>query len=170
MTSSTGPSSLSRGACSRGFTLLELLFVTIIMLAMIGVSTPLFRNAYDAAQLDDATRNVTKLMQYARERAIIERAEYRIRFDLRSKEYRLEVRTQSPNQEYDFREVEGKFGRINRIPEVLSVKASRSEITFYPDGDSDDASVWFSDKNGRVYTLTMLGARGHVQVLRYDAK
>lgn len=167
MISPIGQNNPRQGINSSGFTLIELLFVTVIMLVIIGVSTPLFRKTYDNMQLDDVSRNVAKLMKYAHERAIIERLKYRIYFHLDSKQYQVEVERDPLNQEGVFQKVEGKFGRINRIPDELSIEASISEIIFYPDGSADEVSLYLSNKSGRVYTLNTVGTRGHVEIFKY---
>lgn len=167
MISPIGRSNLRQAINSRGLTLIELLFVTVIMLVVVGISTPLFRKTYENICLDDVSRNFAKLMKYAHERAIIERLKYRICFDLDSKQYQVEVENDPLNQEGVFHRIEGKLGQINHIPEQLSIEASTSEITFYPDGSADEANLYISNRNGSVYTLTTAGTTGDVEIFKY---
>ena len=57
----------------RGFTLIELTLVTAIILALIGLSIPLFKKTFTNLSAKDAVFNISKLVSYAQEKAVIDR-------------------------------------------------------------------------------------------------
>jgi prepilin-type N-terminal cleavage/methylation domain-containing protein len=166
MISLTGLIKMFNGGSCKGFTLLELLFVTIVILVLISISTPLFKRTYDNLRHDEFSRNIAKLMKYAHERAIIERVQYRVCFDLNSKTYQIKVEEDPLNQRGVFCEVNGKFGKLNRIPDDVSLESSTKEVTFYPDGTVDEASLVVSSTCGAVSTLTTITGTGDVKIRR----
>ena len=97
----------------------------------------------------------------------MERLKYRISFNLDSRQYQIEVEKDPLNRENVFQRVPGKFGRVIGIPENVSIEASAGEVTFYPDGDADEVTLYLLNKSGGVYTLTTVGTRGHVEILKY---
>ena len=63
-----------------GFTLLEILLVTVILAILLGLVTPRFRNSFDSLQFKNFVLNTAALLRYAHDRAILEKETYRLAF------------------------------------------------------------------------------------------
>jgi prepilin-type N-terminal cleavage/methylation domain-containing protein len=164
MISSTGRKNPPHKRLSVGFTLVELMLVVTIIGVFIGLSTPLFRRTFKDIQLDNACLNLSKLMRYARERAIMERMRYRLSFDDEMKSYWLEAELP---YEVGFQRIKGRLGRDNVIPKGITIEGQERNINFYPDGEADQTTFFLMNGNGRVYTLTVRGIDGYVTVFDY---
>jgi prepilin-type N-terminal cleavage/methylation domain-containing protein len=165
--SATGRISGKKRVACQGFTLIELIFVTLIILVILGVSTPLFREAYDDMKLRDASGNVAKLMKYAREMAIMDRSKYRVCARSSSERYQLEIQRAGQNGGGGWETVESKLGRITLNVGDVNIKVSANEVVFYPDGSSDELVLQLSNRSGSVYTLTTAGTTGDVKIAKH---
>jgi Tfp pilus assembly protein FimT len=165
MTSSTGRTSREmREEGSHGAILIELLLVILIIAIMVTLAVPILSRTYRNMQLQSAAMNIKKLMVYGVEKARSDGLTYRLAFDNACKTYTLEVEAGALARSEGFTRVEGKPGRVNEIPPGISVKASRREITLYPDGKMDEAEVLITDQRGRGYILWTSGTTGRVEI------
>ena len=89
---------LRRGRSRPAFTLIELTLVTIIILALVGLSVPLFRKTFSGLAAKDATFNISKLINYAQERSVIDRKNYKIMFNFTANQYQLFESKQSTDK------------------------------------------------------------------------
>ena len=112
---------LSRGK-NKGFTFIELVLVTIIILILVGFIPPLFRKSFSGIQLKETTQNLTQLMRYVQARAIAERKVCRINFDFEQGTFWAEG-------------IKGRWGKTFNVPLGISIKA-RDEIP------SDEEHNW----------------------------
>jgi len=164
MISPTGRKNPPHKPLSAGFTLVELMLVVTIISILIGLSTPLFRRTFRDTRLENTCLNLSKLMRYARERAIGERLSHRISFDEEMRTYWLEAEL-SP--ESDFQRIKGKPGKTNLVPEDITIEGRGKEVTFYPDGSADQTALYLMNSNERVYTIEIRGVDGYVKIFRY---
>src|SRR2546425_10190951 len=72
-----------------GFTLLELLVDTLILMVLVGVSVPQFRRTFRHLQLQVFASDVAKLLTYANRRAVATGEVLRIQFDVDGRRYWL---------------------------------------------------------------------------------
>ena len=70
--------------CSRGYTLIELIVVIILISLMMTLTIPRFRNAVLSDNLESATRRLINTIKTLRVDSIRERKAYYLRFDLES--------------------------------------------------------------------------------------
>ena len=160
---SAGPvrKAFSNGA---GFTLLELMLVAVIILALVTVSTPLFKKTYEDLRLTSCAKEAAAVMRFCRERAIFERRIFRINIDSDKKTY------QALAEEEDKQELvplKSRWGRIFRLPDAIDVKAGEKEIDFFPDGTTTPALVYFTNKKGEGLTVSIEPDTGFVRVHDY---
>ena len=71
------------------FTLIELVLVTAIVLIIISLSIPLFKRTFSDLTIKDLAFNISKLTYLAREKAILQKKNFKISFDFPSGRYRL---------------------------------------------------------------------------------
>ena len=142
-----------------GFTLIELVLVIFLISILVALSTPLFKRTFTNLELKNASFNIAKIISYAREMAIVERANYRVNFDF--EEGKIWITKLDPP---DYKRIGGRYGRPFPFPDGVTVEAESEEITFYPDGRSDRAEISITDKNGKGYLLRIRGFDSQVKI------
>jgi prepilin-type N-terminal cleavage/methylation domain-containing protein len=152
----------------RGFTFVELLIVSAVILALLAFSTPLFRKSFADLELKEMVSNISKLIMFAQQRAVIDRCNYQLAFDPKAGTYRLfKIEGEVQNKKYVG--ISDRFGRLFKIPENIEMKGSSKEIIFYPDGHSDNGSgeqpaFEFMNKNEKIIRIDTTGMMGNVVV------
>jgi len=152
-----------------GFTLVELLMVILIMSVVVGLSVPRFGRTFGHLQLQVFAYDVAKLFTYASKRAIAREEILRIYFDTEGKRYWL-ARAQGAAPKWEFERVAGKFGRINPVPDAISLDPSAGEVTFFPDGRADRFEMLIFDNSQDGYRLVTDFWTGHVKLLETNGK
>jgi general secretion pathway protein H len=139
MTSTTGRSS-DRGI--RGFTLLELILVMLILCISMAVVAPSLRGFLQGAKSRDGALQVLALTRWARAQAASTARVHCLRFDPQAETFHLEV---MGFQGYE--PVLSGFGRIFTLPEgcLVSVTVAPGSqpncIRFYPNGRTDGLRI-----------------------------
>ena len=157
------------------FTLIELTLVSVIILALVALSIPLFRNTFADLSAKDAAFNISKLANYAQEKAVIDKNNYSIIFDFNRRQYQLFELKRSA-EKLSYVPAKGRFGRAFSLPPELCFYDPANDIThkegeeykrqavFYPDGSSDALSVDIIDKQGNGYSLALKGFGSPIQI------
>ncbi len=142
------PGSAARG----GFSLLELVFVLLILAGVLALAMPSLRGFGEARQVRDTASNVLVLAKYARFRAVCEGREYRLCIDRAQYRYWLET-----TGEEGFERPLSSFGRVFFFPETMLVEWFESDaverkgyIAFAPNGRSDAARLHLTGRLGTV--------------------
>ena len=152
-----------------GFTLIELTLVTVIILALVALSIPLFKKTFTNLSAKDAVFNISKLVSYAQEKAVIDRKNYRAVFDFNHCQYQL-FEFDKPSADKDpYKKIQGRLGRIFTLPQGLFFYDSKTgvsqkmegeckkQVIFYPDGHCSELSINVVDKQGNGYSITLKG-------------
>ncbi|MDP3729997.1 MAG: prepilin-type N-terminal cleavage/methylation domain-containing protein [Candidatus Omnitrophota bacterium] len=132
---------------NNGFTLIELTLVTLLVLVIAGLSTPLFKKTLSNLSARNASFNICKLVNYAQEMAVLERKNYKIAFDFKKGRYQL-LQLSPLAKPSVYVKTAGRFGKLFGLGQGLNLSGSKSGIIFYPDGHCDEA---------RINVLTKLG-------------
>ena len=135
-----------------GFTLLELLVVTLILTVLVGLSVPQFGRTFRHLQLQVFASDVATLFTYASRRAVTRGEVLRIQFDVKGRRYWL-VSAQDASPEAKFERVSGKFGRVSSVPGTISVASGTPDVTFYPDGRADRFEMLISEDGRAGYRV-----------------
>lgn len=143
------------------YTLIELVLLTVIILILVGISTPLFRRSFSHLQLEDASFNFARLVNFAQERAVIESLPYRLVLDLDHSRYFLTK--PDPEVKDKYIRLKERWGRTFSLPIGVKLKADKKEIIFYPDGHSDKASISFTGKD-KSLKINVKGNLGYVDM------
>jgi len=147
---------------NKGFTFVELILVTVIILVLVGLSTPLFRKPFRNIQLKNTCRNLVQLMRYGQAKTIAERRLSRVNLDVGKGIFWLTV--QDDTSPAEFKRIKERRGRTFKIPDNISIDSEISFITFYPDGSSDKAEIKISDNKGKAFIITTQRAIRYAEV------
>ena len=123
-----------------GFTLVELTFVALLLLIITGISIPLFKKSFSDLSAKDVSFNISKLINYAQEMAVLERTNFKITFDFPGGKYQL-LKIDALSQPPVYKKAQGRFGRLFGLPQGLDISADKNEIVFYPDGHCDELKL-----------------------------
>ncbi len=150
-------------ATKKSFTLIELLIVVMILGLLAGITFPSFSNSFANLQLNNSVRDISCLMKYAREKAIMQRKKYRLEFDIAEKRYWLSREEDPINAPNQFKKLTTGI-EDKKLPQNISVKKilfpigiskfSHSYVSFYPDGSIDAADIYLANKKGETAVIS----------------
>ena len=146
-----------------GFTLIELTLVTLLVLILAGLSTPIFKKTLSDLSARNRSFSICKLMNYAQEMAVLERKNYKIAFDFKKGKYQLLEIAASAAKEPVYKRASGRFGKLFGLEQGLKLSGSRNGVIFYPDGHCDEVSVNVLTKSGG-YSVTVKGFGNMVEI------
>ncbi|QHI70454.1 type II secretion system protein [Tichowtungia aerotolerans] len=138
---------------SRGFTLIEVMLVVVIILIAAGMAVPMLSGSSDAAQMRDAVRSTIRLSRYARSMAILNQADCTLSFStnritLAGTEGTLAERRISDKITIaDFENLAKEDRRDTDEDE------EGKKVIFYPTGMNDGFEVTLEDEDGRSHTI-----------------
>ncbi len=145
-----------RLAAARGFTLVELLVVLLILSVLLVAAPIAFDRVLPSLQVRSDAREVASMLREARGQAIRDNREATVTIDVEERTYRL-----------------GDDGELRRFSEGVAVtlKTATSEliepnigrIRFFPDGSSTGGLVSL-DRRGRTYAILVDWLYGRVQI------
>ncbi len=137
---------------SSGFTLLELLFVVMLILILAAVNYPLFRNNLNSLQLSSFSKKLQALFIYLRDQAIVERRIIYLVIDTENKKYWLKIDDKEQVLE------------TYKVPERIGIETQQKQIAFYPDGTIDKVVINLSSSDNQRVKLTTKGVYGGVKL------
>lgn len=148
---------IRHAAQPRGFTLLELVMVMLLMCVAMAIVAPSFTGFSKSARINDTVAQLVTLAHWARSQAISDGRVYRLSIDPQDGTYRLTAQSQD-----EFVELGSGFGRLFTLPEGVRIsvdnagKKEINSIDFYPNGRSQPAMIHLMDFRGRE---TLIGCR-----------
>lgn len=145
-----------------GFTLIELTLVTLLVLILAGLSTPLFKKTLSDLSARNTSFSICKLINYAQEMAVLERKNYKITFDFKKGRYQLfELSYLAKPPVYV--KVTGRFGRLFGLGQGLRLSGDKNSVVFYSDGHCDEIKVNVLTKLGG-YSVMVKGFGNMVEI------
>ena len=135
---------------NRGFTLLELLIVMLVMALALAVSYPSLSRGSTALHLRATGRDILNTFRYAREKAVTEQTGMKITVDREKQRLHLSDQLGDTNREY----------RLPDDVKIQSVISAGNEVTdrplivrFRPNGSSDNAEIVLRSKTGSLLRI-----------------
>ncbi len=149
---------------NHAFTLLELMLVAAIILALVALSTPIFRRTYEDLKLTTSAKNIAYMANFCLERAVFERTDYRLVIDIENRFYRAFVKDE---EDKTFKPLRERWGRSFRIPSGIEIKTGNSVIDFSPDGDMDSANIYLVGKDNKTIVISIEAGTGLIKAYDY---
>ena len=141
---------------SRGFTLLELILVMVILSTVLAMAAPSLRGFFASRQTHDTAAQILALTQLARSQAISEGIIYRLNFDTRERTYWLTAQRAGA-----FEKLESGFGQKFTLPkdmimELEDVDEDEGDVflAFTPQGTVTAGTLRLIDRGGRALEVT----------------
>ena len=148
-------------ASARGFTLLELLVVTVLILTATAVVAPNLGSRVRQAQLDSGATRLDALVRHARTKAVIDRQEIVLILSGDGRYIRLQYK-ENPTMPVRTPPVDlGETVRI-RISEMSNGSASNG-VTFSPNGTASETVFVLSSSSG-TRQLRLEPSRGRLRL------
>lgn len=142
----------------RGFTLLELVLVCVVLGVLLTASLPRFQQSVERLRLERTAFELTQLLRYAHERSVGQGAELLWQWDDAAR--RARITAPPPAME--------PVAESDRVPEGVTVTLVRDQrtvdcqcIRFFPDGTTESTLVRV-DAHQRDYTLRVNGATSQI--------
>lgn len=136
----------------RGFTLLELVLIMILICTALAVSAPDLRGFSAGSKMKNAAQQVLALTNYARTQAASEGRTYRLNFE--NGTYFV-----TALQDDQFVQDANSMGQSFPVPDGVQVQLARDDnqplnyIEFHPDGRTDVARVRLWRDNQELYVV-----------------
>lgn len=145
---------------SRGFTLIELSVVMLVLAVAVAVVTPSIGRGLDALRARTEVSGFTTFLRYARQQAVTRREAQEVRVDPHGRVLAL------------FTRGEGKARVTRRIGESLRIEAASPaglSVRFLPQGVSSGAAFRIEAPGPRVFVVTVDPLTGRVSERRDGA-
>ena len=153
---------------TKGFTLIELIMVLVLLGLMFGVTVPKFRQALLSDSLDATSLRLIGLVQDLRERAISGQVSYILHFDIRGNEIWASAGTASEEEQEDARERVYKLPDDVRIQDVWSWSSGKfyneGIIRFSRKGYIEQSMIHLKSEDGREMSLELTPFLGSVKI------
>ncbi|TAG06244.1 MAG: type II secretion system protein GspH [Betaproteobacteria bacterium] len=145
-----------RRSDTRGFTMLELLAVIIVLALVAALSPPLFSSGVTGAEHRAAARQVAQVLRFARTEAVAKRVDVGVEFDFEARTFQL-----------------ADARKKSKLPEGIALELTttaaetkdekRGSIRFYPDGGSTGGRVTLKNKE-RQFRIDIDWLTGRVAI------
>ncbi len=130
-----------------GFTLIELVFVMVIVSILLASTAPRFHHTQNRLQTEQFAFQLAQLLRYAHERAVTEMQEVVWVWDEKERRLQLEVvRADQTSGQLVSETLEDRFTIQEPLPDDLEILPTRHDvpvdrIRFFPDGTSERTSI-----------------------------
>jgi general secretion pathway protein H len=147
-----------RNVFSRGFTMLEMIAVLLVIALVAALSPPLFSSGVSASQHRAAARDVAQMLRLARTEAVAKRTDIGVDFNLEQRTMQMPAASNK---------------RIAKIPEGIEIKLTTTaaetksdtlaSVRFYPDGGATGGRVSLKVRE-REYRVDIDWLTGRVSI------
>ncbi|MGC9324914.1 MAG: GspH/FimT family pseudopilin [Desulfomonilia bacterium] len=155
---------------SRGFTLLELIIVLVIVGITLGYVGPRLFMGFSSSNLDQASRDIMTIIQFARSTALTQHTTYYLRFDIDNSWVGVYPKPESTG-------VLPEMTRQRDLPPGVRITGIKSpyqnekeqgevDLKVTPEGIVEQGVIYLDGGSGKTYTLVIKPFSGTVRV--YD--
>ncbi len=158
----------------RGFTLIELILVMIVIFTLAAIITPRFSDSFPSLQVRTSAERLFSWARKARADAAVTGARQRLVMDSEKKKFWLEVEMRPIKEPGKFTKLSGAweerflpdevaFETIDG-PETDPNNSALRYLEFRPDGTSSEATIILSNENGDRQTLRVEKATSKIYI------
>lgn len=146
---------------SKGYTLIELIVVIVLLGIIFSFTAPKFRDAVLTDSLKNVTRDLIGKINILRSDAILESKDYLLRFDLEKNEYWHENTNSTPKgKEFDYKNSVERLPSDVRITDIWirdrgKQMAGDIAIRFTKIGYAQESAIHLESEDGREFTLVV---------------
>lgn len=157
----------------RGFTLVELILVMLLLTLIAGILAPSFSKMLPGAKIRAASTELTAVLSKVRADASITMRRYRLHVDAAGGKYWVTIETEPLRKPNTFERPAGALEGYFTLPEDVrfeslsgapQVEDGSNAVTFKADGTADGATIVISMEDGVKRTFTVDAATGKVTV------
>ncbi|HPJ93042.1 MAG TPA: prepilin-type N-terminal cleavage/methylation domain-containing protein [Deltaproteobacteria bacterium] len=155
---------------NRGFTLLELIIIIVIVGITLGYIGPRLYTGISSSSMDKATRDILTLIQFARSSAVTQHKPYYVRFDIDNGSVGLYPKQESsgviPEMVKEKDLPKGIVFKNIKSPYQLPKQQGQMDILVTPEGVIEQGVIYIEGGFGKTYTLVIKPFSGNLKV--YD--
>lgn len=151
----------------RGFTLLELILVMIIMCTVLAMAAPSLRGFFSSRKIADVAEQILALTHYAKTQSVYQSGYYRLNFEPTQREYWL-----SSLDKGQFQRLKSDFGSKFTIPGDIEIdfenfdrQGSLYYIDFRPEGYSRQCRILLEDDKENYIDVVCYGPAENFEVI-----
>lgn len=156
------------GACKKGFTLLELLLVVLILGIAASITIPSFARTSSRLELRKTTENLANTIRYGQLRAMSKNQFFRLGLDSKGywleESYSAQEKGHSAKEIHNFQKLRDRWGRRTNLPAGISLDQSKNSIIFSPDGHMTLANLRMC-RAQQCLVVTTGEQRGRVEII-----
>jgi prepilin-type N-terminal cleavage/methylation domain-containing protein len=153
---------------ARGYTLIELILVLVLLGLMFGIAVPKFRQAVLSDSLDATSLRIIGLVQDLREKAVSNQVTYVLHLDLRGKKLWAFAGTASEEEQEKARERAYQLPDDVKIEDIWSWSSGKlydeATIHFSKKGYIEQSMIHLQSLDGRQLSLELSPFLGSIKV------
>ncbi|OGS21147.1 MAG: hypothetical protein A3J83_08790 [Elusimicrobia bacterium RIFOXYA2_FULL_40_6] len=130
---------------NKGFTLIEVCLVGVVLSLIFAISWPILNRSARLTQLETTCKEISYTLRYARDYALNENKYYTVEFNI-------------PEHSY------GLAGSARYWPKDIEAGVSDQKLIFSPDGTSPDFKISLKNIQGNICTLKLEGSTGKTTI------
>lgn len=158
---------ISLTSCGRGFTIIEILIVVVIIAIAAMMAVPMIGSA-DSMQVRSAADVIAADLEYARSMAISRQREYTVVFNTSNESYQLEdssgVIEHPVRKGFQYIVDFGSSSQLNKIDIVSASFGGTSQISFSPAGTPSSGGVVSLQAGGTTATISVEPVTGFIMI------
>jgi type II secretion system protein H len=154
----------------KGFTLVELLIVLVVLGLMLALAIPKLGEIGEA-NLKRSARHLTGMIRFLRDDSQAKKAVYRIKFDIQNSHYWAEVLTQTSDKTVEFKRYQSVMvdevslsGQTTFRDVQVASHPDDPTILFTPNGWVEHALIHLRDGDNKDFTLIVNSLTGNTDL------
>ncbi|MBF0226090.1 MAG: GspH/FimT family protein [Desulfobacterales bacterium] len=153
---------------NKGFTLIELIVVLIIIAVSSALVAPRFLSSFSNINLRTAVKKISASLRYARNIAISQKKNIKVVFDLENKKVFISSETTRIFSDIDEMQKNDPEFRFYSLPDGVSIKNTNEinffEVIFFPKGSNTGGEIMLENEHGKTITIKINYILGTIKI------